>query len=506
MLLAAANENPLDALSRIQAPLLFQGLPRVLDGYAWIFVTIGFILLVTGHNWRLFEAGNDGHSITRAWYKTLLILAFMLLSPKLCQFAYEGVDSVVASSGLGTPVGVTRKCIKLAMSTPELESVFSRFSNNAQAPSLGKINDVQNAIREGGLWGYTKAFWFALGDEASDLTHGAKKAFEVLTDGPAMIASFVMSFIKAVAIFLSSVFMFLFLLFAGLVAYALDSIRYFLLVIGSLLLPTFIAGYSTRSFCNQGHKYVTSMISLMLWPIWWMLGHIGTVGLFNAYVSLLSGTSIVASAANKNFTNMFSWEHIDSTVSGLSMASFAGGGLMATGASTSFLYLGLVVLGAFGLFLWVLLVTVGGPFLGHKLVATSASFYGSSDAASSHAKLEASHVGAMQALRQSGDIAVRAGRVSGEPAGAGSEALLASAATAVTSSSGARAAAASATMQLKLKQGAGGTEEAMVQTAKSAAANLQSSFGSGLPAVDDDIGARVGIENYMDGVRSPRAH
>jgi hypothetical protein len=531
------NNNPLNALSNIQAPLLFQGLPIILDRFAWIFITAGFLLLVTGHYWRMFEAGNDGHSITRAWYKTLLILVFMMLSPNMCQWFYEGVNSIVAQSGLGTPTEVTRKCVKLAMSTPELESVFSRFSSAQQQPGPAGPDNVQRAVQEGGIWGYTKAFWFALGDEASDLGGGVKRAFNVLTDGPAMVAAFVSSLIKAVAILLSSVLMFLFLALAGIISYGLDSLRYFLLMLGAMMLPTFIAGYSTKSFSNQGHNYVTGMISLMLWPVWWMLGHIGTVGLFNAYVSLISGTSIVSSAANANFVTQFSWQNIDATVSGASTAAIAAGGLMAAGATVPFLYMGVVTLGAFGLFCWVMLVTIGGPMLGHKLVTSGASFYGGAVGGAMKAGGGAMSTGLKVAAKTTMGVGLGGAAAAGLGGGLGALAdAAAGSAEGATSGAGAmgggggggggggttaspsvasRAAGASGQALSKASQGGRGSPASMVTAAKSAASALKANRALGMFAAASllDTAARAsdtpealggfdgGTSDYMAAIR-----
>lgn len=372
-----AGDTSLEVLNSLQAPYLFQSLPSVLDQYAWVFVAAGFLILVGGHQWRIHEAGNDGHSITRAWYRTLLVMTFMMLSPKLCEMCYLGVCELVSDNGMSSPGVVTRKCVRLAMSTPELESVFARYSNEAQRNNPTNPPDVGEAAREGGLWEYTKAWWVALGDEATDLKHGAKRTFRALTDGPAMVASQSVCLVKAAAIFLTSVLTTMFLLFSAMLAHTMDLIRYVLLMVGAALLPPFVAGYNTRSFCGQGHRFVTGMISLMLWPVWWMLGHIGTKGLFDAYVGLLANVSVGANNG-AGFAALYDWSHIDETVGKIPQGAVGPAtGLMSMGASTSFLYLGLVAFGAFGLFSWVFLVTVGGPFLGHKLVtAGSAAFSG----------------------------------------------------------------------------------------------------------------------------------
>ena len=368
------GDNPLDALSSIQAPLLFQKLPAALDNYAWVFIAAGFLLILGGHQWRIYEAGNDGHSITRAWYRTLLVLAFMVFSPKLCELGYAGVSELASGSGASSPTSVTRKCIRLALNTPVLESAFSQYSRNYQEKNQNAAPTVENAASQGGLWEYAKAYWTALGDEVAGLKLGPRRTFRALVDGPAMVASQTLCLVKACAIFFSSALTTLFLIFAGMLAYGMDLIRYFLLMLGAVLLPTFVAGYNTRSFCSQGHKYVTGMISLMLWPVWWMFGHLGTAGLFNAYVALLSRCIGSTNADASNFASLYNWDTIDATVSNAAVGAPPAGDLLTLSASVPFLSLGLTALGAFGLFTWVFLVTIGGPLLGHKLVTTGASF------------------------------------------------------------------------------------------------------------------------------------
>lgn len=371
-----AHDSTLGALNGIQPQRLFQNLPGLLDHYAWIFIAAGFLLLIGGHMWRIHEAGNDGRSLVHAWYRTLLVLAFMMFAPKLLELGYAAVNEVASSSGMDSPTSVTRKCIRLAMNTPELEPVLSRFSRNAQLGKGVEPTSVEAAAASGGLWEYAKAYWMAAGEEVADLKQGTRHTFNAITDGPVLSASQAVCLIKAAAIFLSSTLTTMFLVFAGMAAFLMDSLRYLFLLVGSLMLPAFIAGYNTRFFCQQGHRYVTSMVSVLLWPVWWMFGHVGTVGLFDAYVSLLGSCSAGGGGAAGSFADSFNWDHIDATLGGAASGSGTGVDLMALGASTPFLSLGLIALGAFGLFAWVFLVTVGGPYLGHKLVVAGANVYG----------------------------------------------------------------------------------------------------------------------------------
>lgn len=372
------NSAPLQALQDLQPPVLFAGLPAILGHFMWIFWTFGFLLIVGGHIFRLKEASNDMQGAVNTWYKTILILVCMILSPQFLQWGVEGVQDIQTSSGVGSPVAVTRKAIRLAFTFPELESVFSTFARNQQSPPTAGPDPVRDAVNQGGIWGYTKAFFIAMGQEASDVATNSKRAFNAMIDGPALIAALITAGIKAIAIVLAGGLLYLFMIGAGIIVWFIDTLRYFLLVTGALLLPTFIAGYNTKWFSSQAHNYVTWMLSVVFWPFGWMLGNIGTVGLFNAYVSLISGTSLVAGGARSasNFVNNFSWDNIDSTVSGGSTALLWGGGALAMGASIPFLYLLLVALGALFLFLWILMVHIGGPIFITKLVTMGASFYG----------------------------------------------------------------------------------------------------------------------------------
>lgn len=183
------EDNPLEFLTGLQASVLFRALPEILDAHAWMFIVAAFLLLAGGFAWRMYEAGNNGRATMNVWYRMLLVLTFMLLSPKLCLWGYEAVDSVVADGGGRTPNSVTRKCIKLALSTPELESVLSKYSRSVQYPTLPSSGDVRRAVEEEGLWGYAKAFWYTLGEEVSGIRSEGSDKTGVLTEGPVLVAS-----------------------------------------------------------------------------------------------------------------------------------------------------------------------------------------------------------------------------------------------------------------------------------------------------------------------------
>ncbi len=146
----------------------------------------------------------------------------------------------------------------------------------------------------------------------------------------------------------------------------LETIRYFLMQCGSLVLPIFISGLMTQSFRSQSITYIFGLIGMVCWPLGWSLGHIGTVALYDAIIEIVNGSIITDSGMAHKVIEVLSevenpWEYVATTA-----------GWLVTASIGSLLWLMLLFL---GVVIWVIIVTLSAPFLIQKCVSCGAQFF-----------------------------------------------------------------------------------------------------------------------------------
>ena len=186
-----------------------------------------------------------------------------------------------------------------------------------------------------------------------------------------MATGFGAAMLKCLLIALTVVPLYFLFLAAAAIVWFMVQLRFFLAVTGTMMLPLFTGMFSLP----EGHpnrqaaqNYVMHMVSLALWPVAWAIGHTGTIALYNALVSLISGTSRVP-----DMVGVLQWSAITtgapSEAQLQAVESALGNWFMGNTAA-----LLSILVGGLGFVLWVGAVSIMGPVFMHRLLVTGAHF------------------------------------------------------------------------------------------------------------------------------------
>ncbi len=177
----------------------------------------------------------------------------------------------------------------------------------------------------------------------------------------------------------------------GVAVYFFNTLRYFLLQLGSVMLPVFIAGLATQYFRSQSVNYITSLIGVASWPIGWALGNLGTVALFTYFMGWVGNVLNSSAITTGNFTDPAAGAQAALAVN----LAVWGSPVVSAGQITSALLVAL--LGSIIVLIWTLLVIVGYPMLIQKVVTSGATMFDSLARGTSSVALNAAGATAMLA-------------------------------------------------------------------------------------------------------------
>lgn len=377
------NTDPiLQGFDRYNPTVLFRGLldgvnghPPLLQGINLLFLLLGGIVVLWGHAMR---AKNKRPSdMFDEQIRTVVCFAMMFMGGWVFANIAAGMDAVQRESGLGNSTQIATKMIDRAYSMPELVRAFDAVyaadqKQNASTPSSTPGPSPMDSL-DGTWWGTTKAFFRSLWNEGMELAGKvsdlASTIWIALEKMMVYLQAFAGAMLKILIIVATIGTVHVFLLLGGAVMWVMENLRYFLLSVGAAMLPLFIGGFSlpdSNPFRRASYDYVMNMVGYCAWPLAWTIGHSVTVELYNAWVSLLAGTSRVGSGLETalKWDSASTFSERQQILQG-AVADWVGGGLLQL--------IGLP-LGALGLFFWILAVTVYGPVVLHKMLTTGASF------------------------------------------------------------------------------------------------------------------------------------
>jgi len=366
----------LDVFETYDGGVIFRGLAGqagLFGRIGWIFTGFGAFFALWGFVLRSRGAGGGDKlgEIARTW----MVIGFMVAGPFLMRAAMEAADGIY-DSAVGGPRNLTYACVKAAYAMPELTSLFDALRRNAlagqPAPGGSQRTELINDANDGSVLGYLEAFGVAVWDTTVDYGTKAADTWNGLMRTFALLSGFGAAMLKCLLIVATMLPLYLLLLGAAALLWFMEQLRFFLAVVGTMMLPLFIGLFSLPS----GHPnrqaaqaYVMHMVSLALWPVAWAIGHTGTIVLYDALVSLIAGTSRVP-----DMLAVLQW---DAVTSGAAVGQDQ---VRAIEAALGNWFMGNlagllgIVVGGIGFVVWVFVVSVFGPVFLHKMLATGALF------------------------------------------------------------------------------------------------------------------------------------
>lgn len=314
-------------------PVIFKNLPAKLAEFTPYFQAIAFVIILTALGFAFLNA-TESRS-----YLSAVVLAGVL-------------STIIATSGLFIQLGLdTVHSLNKGLRVDSPYTIAHRLYNAAlhfQDPSI-KSED-RNAVMEKRVMA---------GCEAGDQKIGAisfwKDPIGYINYGIKSLVGFFISMVIHLLLHLCALFM-----------VCVETIRYFLIRCGALILPVFIAGLMTKNFRAQSITYIFSLIGILCWPIGWSLGHIGTVALYDSILQIISGTLTTDSHLADNVI-----EELSTVDNPFAHVSIVGGWIAVATVGNLLCLLGMFL----GIVLWVLLVTLSAPFLIQRCVSSGAQFF-----------------------------------------------------------------------------------------------------------------------------------
>ena len=371
-------QNLIDVFSSYDGNVVFAGLSASPDGsggilgkVGWIFTGSGAALLLWGFVLRA-SSSEPGQRLSEV-ARTLVLFSAIVGGPFLVRTSMQVADGFYVQT-IGGPGRLALACAKAAYAMPELSRLFNAPSAPSAASS-GSASDQAaiSALNDGTLTGYVEAFGTAFGQSAAGYTQTVKGSLTEVFRGLSLAAGFGSAMLKCLILSVTLIPVYLLLLASAGIIWFMEQLRYFLAVVGAMGMPLFIGmasfpgGHSGR---QTAQAYFMNMVSLVLWPVAWALGHTGTIVLYDALVSLVAGTSQTPALATA-----LQWEAISAnsswTADQLRAGEAALGAWFMGGVAS---LVGLVV-GALGFALWVLGVSVAGPFILHRSLSSGSHFF-----------------------------------------------------------------------------------------------------------------------------------
>ncbi len=378
---AAPASDLLDIFSAYDGGVLFRGLtegvggqPSVLGRIGWIFTGFGAVFVLWGFVMRARGTSGEGRmgEVARTW----IVLALMVGGPFLVRTAMEGADGLYASS-VGGPSALTATCVKAAYAMPELNVLFDVLRRSAAeragpAPAQAQRQALIDHANDGSVLGYVEALGVAVWDTAADDAAGAAQTWSGMVRMVSLATGLGSALLKCLLIAATVVPLYFLLLASAAVVWFMQQLRFFLAVSGTAMLPLFTgmfslpAGHPNR---QSAQAYVMHLLSVALWPVAWVVGHTGTVALYNALVSLIAGTSRVP-----DMVALLQWDGLAAsapTAAQLRAADTALGNWF-MGNVTALLS---ILVGGVGFAFWVFSVSILGPVFLHRLLTAGALFF-----------------------------------------------------------------------------------------------------------------------------------
>lgn len=156
----------------------------------------------------------------------------------------------------------------------------------------------------------------------------------------------------------------------GYIMELFESVRFFLFQLGTIMLPMFLAMTATKNFRSQGFNYLLGFIALILWPLGWALGHLGSIALVEQAVkATVDGIMITGEISGAKVSTAI--------LTGDRAVIILAGKLVGTALKKVVIWPALLNACAWtiAMLVWMFLVTISIPVLVHKTLVSGASLF-----------------------------------------------------------------------------------------------------------------------------------
>lgn len=322
-------------LGNYSHPIIFANLSEHLKEFKPYFQSIAFVILTSALIFALKRANEPQSYLGPIAFSGILIV----LIAQCSFFLQLGNDTIYS--------------LNKALKVDSTYMVANRLYNAAL--NFYGVNEekVKNPARAAEMDARSND---ALGEESAISSFDfLKNPFGILMKGIKMMVVMIIGAIISVVMALCSFLVII-----------LETIRYFLIQCGALILPIFLAGLMTQSFRSQSITFIFGLIGILCWPLGWSLGHIGTTALFEGIIETVNRSIIIEEGRSHKVIEILSeindpWSYVHLTKEWL-----------VVGDISMLLWLMLLFL---GIVIWVVIVTLCAPFLIQRSIASGAQFF-----------------------------------------------------------------------------------------------------------------------------------
>jgi hypothetical protein len=365
LVLAAATPGDYLQVQHLFDPqYLFQPVPALASQIRPIFEVLAFLILAaTGvRRWL-----HNPHDPLMGVVPVVIAGLMIAIIPFLLNTADDAVDDLVSKSGMADPSAVFARL--LALSQP------FRPMNKGEEVNIKKLDAVkanadqyaQEQVRQHMFWGidFTPAVNFIKNvyDGTATALHAA---FDTVKDPMGAVEDSLKQWLfKAISV-LGAGLVWVLMQICGLICYVFISIRYLLVHLESIVLPAFIAMMVTDALRSQGYNFVLQLGGIVLWPLGWALGHVGTLAIASWFASILAA-ELGLQNGNANLVDgqIFDW--------------VLNGDALGLGFATPQTQCCIIITASFGaiiLCIWVVLVTFCCPFVVARALRGGSGIFG----------------------------------------------------------------------------------------------------------------------------------
>lgn len=296
------TENVSPQIKAYSGPVIFNGIAPIVSNARILFTLMGFFFVA----WGIYRAGkaDDPAQMYRLLVASILVVGITASIDDIVFGSPVSGDEgryVGRSGGLATgfdamgdliapdTLSVAQKLFIIADSFQHTEigtdEMNRRIMDQIQLQYGEELGEGEDGATEataialrtaGGLFGPMLDIWNWLSGHEG-LQSAQEKLAEMVQTPVHMVHAFIREISMRILAFAVAGLVSLVLLLASFIIAIMESIRHFLLLTMSIMLPVFLAGLLSESWRGACRNFILQFIGVLAWPIGWALGNLGTL-------------------------------------------------------------------------------------------------------------------------------------------------------------------------------------------------------------------------------------
>jgi hypothetical protein len=348
-----------------------------LQALGWIFLGVGAGIAAVGAFMTLRAAKNHDARMD-AIVRVLVVAIMLFFAPYFVRASRDAWEQAQRDTGL-KPASIAWRCLAMAARMPEISDILQvnlgAIAQNNTAVEDEEVRVIGETLdRAGnGAWGQILAFFKAMEVRAKNKV---VDTLSIMTIATKIAGALIMGTIKLVIVAVYFLILDIAMFFIVIAACFMQILQYFLIVMMNLMLPAFIGCFALpgdNPFRSAARNFCVHLLAVTMWPLAWMVGHVGTIALFNAACSSMTTANVGQFAGIDYSTILTDPSNLVANSAGLAADTAQA---VARAVSGSIMGLLFSLVGIIMLVIWELYVVVKLPFTLNNLLLSGADMVG----------------------------------------------------------------------------------------------------------------------------------